>query len=382
VPLAAPVGTTKDVGILLETKDGKYTLKLNKYETQSTGASSSALSNAWFIGSSQAWAANWANRFEFNWKADTIADAASPTDPDYATNTLYNYGTAPGETQAQAAAREASVIAAWRAWQKSVDPRFYAAWGINLNDHTKSVGATAPNGFAVTEDSSSQGYEVEFNANPVHNWRIQINGSKTTAQRNNIGGTNLRAFMEAYNKALNTPGAGYDGVKGGVGDLRIWWGGAGNTTTLLDWNGGIGSEFAQRKLQEGTNAPELRKWRWNAISNYEFDRGWMKGINVGAGVRYESSIVIGYKPIPGATASDISFDIANPYKGPSETNYDLWMGYRRKVWRNIEWSIQLNVRNVGVGDELIPITTEPDGTIATYRIRPPQSWMLTNTFSF
>lgn len=381
--LAAPSGKTRDLGILLETKDGKYSLKLNKYETDSVGASSSALNNGWFIGSSQAWAANWVNRFEFNWTNDTVAGAANPTNADYATNTLYNYEPAPGETQAQAQAREASVIAAWRAWQKQVDPRFYEAWQINLNDPTRGVGATAPSGFAVTEDSSSQGYEIEFNASPIPNWRIALNGSKTTAQRSNIGGDNLRAFIEAYSKALTTPGAGFDGVKGGVGDLRIWWGGAGNTTSLLEWNNGIGSEFNQRKLQEGTNVPELREWRWNAITNYEFDKNWLKGVNVGAGVRYESSIVIGYKPIAGATADEISFDIENPYRGDSQTNYDLWMGYtRRKVWRNIDWSVQLNVRNVGVGNELIAVTTQPDGSGATYRIRPPQTWTLTNTLRF
>ncbi len=384
VPLAAPSGKTKDVGILLETQNGKYSLKVNKYTTNSVGASSSALNNAGFIGNSQAWAANWVNRFEFNWKNDTIADAANPADSDYATNSLYNYGQGPGESPAQAAAREASVIAAWRAWQKSVDPRFYAAWGLNLNDKTKSVNSTPPNGFAVTEDSSSQGYEIEFNASPVRNWRLTLNASKTEAQRSNIGGENLRAFMTAYTKALNTRGAGYTkGVEGGVGDLRIWWGGAGNTTTLLDWNGGIGSEFNQRKLQEGTNVPELRKWRWNAITNYDFDHSFLKGFNVGAGVRYESDIVIGYKPIAGASANEVSFDIANPYRGPSETNYDLWVGYSRKrIWRDFDWNIQLNVRNVGVGNELIPITTEPDGSPAAYRIRAPQTWMLTNTFRF
>ncbi len=383
-PLAAPMGETKDYGILLETLDGRFSLKINKYTTTSTGATSSALNGAWFLGTSQAWAANWVNRFELNWTADTVGGAVTVNDP---TNSEYNYAPGPkpdgtNETQAEAAAREASVITAWRAWQKSVDPRFYAAWGINLNDHTKGVTATTPNGFSVTEDSVSTGYEFELNANPTKNWRVSLNASKAEATRKNIGGTNLIAFVTAYQKALNTPGAGYQGVVGGVGDLRIWWGGAGNETTLQEWNSNIGSEYAQRTLQEGSSVPELRKWRWNAITNYDFDHGWLKGVNVGGGIRYESSIVIGYKPIPGATPTEISFDINDPYEGPSETNFDLWVGYSHKVWRNINWNIQLNVRNVGVGNELIPITTEPDGTPATYRIRPPQVVQLTNTFRF
>ncbi len=373
VPLSAPSGKTKDVGILLETNDGRYSLKVNKYNTESVNASSSGLGGAWFIGSSQAWAGNWVNRFEFDWRGDSVNNAAPAPDP---TNTMFNYEPAPGESLADAQAREASVIAAWRAWQKSVDPRFYAAWGINLNDHSKGISANVPAGFAVTEDSSSQGYEIEFNASPTRNWRVSLNASKTTAQRKNIGGANLSAFMAAYTQFLGT------GAKGSGGDLRIWWGGAGNETTLQEWNGNINSEYNQRKLQEGTDVPELRKWRWNAITNYDFDHGKLKGFNVGGGARYESDIVIGYQPIAGATPGTISFDIADPYKGPSDINFDLWVGYSRRIWKDIDWNVQFNVRNVGVGNELVPITTEPDGSAATYRIRAPQQLMLTNTFRF
>jgi hypothetical protein len=209
-----------------------------------------------------------------------------------------------------------------------------------------------------------------------------VNASKANAERSNIGGTNLRAFIAAYEKALNTPGAGYSGVVGGVGDLRIWWGGAGNETVLQEWNGNIGSEYHQRALQEGTDVPELRTWHYNGITNYTFDKGFIRGVNVGGGVRYMSDIVIGYKPIAGATANSISFDIAHPYKGPAETDFDLWVGYSRKLWANVNWNIQLNIRNVGVGNKLIPITTEPDGSPASYRIRPPQQFELTNTFNF
>ncbi|HUL51928.1 MAG TPA: TonB-dependent receptor plug domain-containing protein [Opitutaceae bacterium] len=375
LPLAAPSGKTKDVGIWLETNDGRLSLKVNKYETRSVNASSSALNFSWFIGSSQAWAANWVNRFEFNWTSDTVGGAVAVPDPN---NNEYNYSPAPGESLADAQAREASVIHAWRAWQAQVDPRFYAAWGINLNDHSRSVTASTPNGFAVTEDSNSEGYEVELNASVTRNWRVSLNGSKATAQRTNIGGTNLRAFVNAYNAQLNSG-------QGGVGDLRIWWGGAGNETTLQEWYSGnqpFGSNWIQRALQEGTNVPELREWRWNAITNYDFDHGWIKGVNVGAGVRYESSIVIGYKPIGVDLPGVSTYDLANPYKGPSETNFDIWIGYKRPIWRKVMWNVQLNIRNVGVGNELIPITTEPDGTGAAYRIRPPQVVYLTNTFNF
>lgn len=267
-----------------------------------------------------------------------------------------------------------SVISAWRAWQASVDPRFYQAWGINLTDHTKSVSAETPQGFTITEDSVSKGYEIEFNALPTKNWRLTFNASESKAVESNVGGANLISFVNSYEKALGTG-------KGGVGDLRIWWGTAGNETTLQEWNANVGSQLAQVFLNEGSDAPELRKWRYNAITNYDFDRGILKGVNVGGGVRYESSVVTGYPVLPSSTTEPV-FDIAHPYRGPADINFDLWLGYRHMITRKIAWDIQFNIYNVGVGNKLEVVTSEPDGSPATLRIRPPQRFELNNTFDF
>ncbi|MES1168013.1 MAG: TonB-dependent receptor, partial [Oleiharenicola lentus] len=167
------------------------------------------------------------------------------------------------------------------------------------------------------------------------------------------------------------------------GDLRIWWGGAGNETALYQWNLNVGSEYAARHLQENTNVPELREWRVNAITNYDFTEGRLKGVSVGGAIRWQSDIVIGYKPYPDPSNPDkVLFDIANPYKGPAETDIDLWVGYGRKITEKIDWRIQLNLRSVGKGNDLIPITTQPDGSAAGYRIAPRQYWTLSNTFRF
>lgn len=403
--LSPPAGKTIDRGILIESRDGRYSLKINKFITTLTDASSSALSHPFFIGNSQAWAANWANRFEYdytttdnnlmniNYQANNRpAGAANPPgysptfrpgNPDFdATNSLYNYGTDVGETAEQAAAREARAVAGWRAWQQSVDPRFYAAWGIDLNDYENIVTASTPQGFTVTEDSVSSGYEIEFNANPTRNWRVALNATKVEATRSNVGGTNLREFITAYEKALrDTP----------AGDLRIWWGGAGNATTLVQWyqdaDNQVGSDWAQKALGEGTKVSELRKWRFNAITNYTFSEGVLKGFNVGGGVRWQDRVAIGNRPVGDPYSQDISFDLDNPYYGSEETSYDAWIGYTRKLSRKlmgqtVEWNIQLNVTNLGQGNELIPVTVQPDGTPATYRIAPHEYWTLTNSLRF
>ena len=379
-PLAAPSGKTTEKGILLETKDGKYSLKLTKYETSSKNVSNDTLANnLWFVGASQTWGGNWANHFQYDWVGDTINQAVKPADLD-PNNSQYNYGVAPGETLAQAQAREAAAVAGWRAWQETLKSTpFYTAWKLDLTTPFKTtnasgLGTTTPSGLAVTEDSVSKGYEFEFNGQITPNWRLTANASRTTAERNNVGGAALVDFVSKYETALNTTNAG---------DLRIWWGGPGNETTLYQWNNNFGSYYHMLKLLEGSNVPELRKWRFNVVNNYDFRSGFLKGVNVGGGVRYESSIVVGYPVIDGPVGSTtVFYDIQHPYKGKSDFNFDFWVGYSRKVWKNIEWNIQLNVRNAFVGNELVVITTQPDGTPAGYRIRPPQTWQLTNSFRF
>ncbi len=375
-PIAPPEGKTRERGVLLATKDGKYSLKVNEYETSVTNAGSSGLSNQWFIADSQVWGGNWANHFEHNWTGDNIDSAVAVTHPEYDTSSQWNYGTAAGETPEQARARENAAIAAWRAWQQSpVAQRMYTAWQFDLErPFTPGAGGiskTQPSGFTLTEDTVSKGYEIELTAMPVRNWRVAINASKTKATRRNIGGAALAEFIAAYDDALRNTAAG---------DLRIWWGGAGNETTMYQWNQNVGFEWTSRKLQEGSQAPEIREWRFNAITNYDFTTGFLNGVNVGAGIRYQDEVIIGYAPVGGSDS--FSVDLNDPYTGPSETNFDFWVGYRRRFADKIDWSIQLNVRNAFEGDSLIPITVQPDGTPAAYRIAPAQVWTVTNTFRF
>src|SRR5690606_30820760 len=154
-----------------------------------------------------------------------------PGNNDEETGVSYNYGTAEGETIEQARAREQAAVAAWRAWQAQVPQKFYDAWQINLNDPNTGINSVDPVGLTVTEDSISEGYEFEFNANPTRNWRITFNATKTKATRANIGGAAMTEFVNAYQNALRNTAAG---------DLRIWWGGAGNETTLYQWNSNVG----------------------------------------------------------------------------------------------------------------------------------------------
>jgi hypothetical protein len=233
---------------------------------------------------------------------------------------------------------------------------------------------TAPlmQGFAVTADTQSKGYEFEFTANPTPNWRIAFNASQTTAVQTNVGGPVLDALVAEMDAVMAGPGGDmirFNSDYSAANQLRTDWSG---------WRG----QYTLLKLQENTSVSELRKWHYNVVTNYDFSRGFLKGVGVGASYRWQDKVVIGYPVIPGANGL-ASFDLTKPYYGPSEDALDLWVSYERKITKNLGWKIQLNVRNAFQNDGLIPISVQPDGqTWAAARIKPVQEWFVTNTFSF
>ena len=238
-----------------------------------------------------------------------------------------------------------------------------------------------PTGFAITEDNVSKGWEIEVSAQPTQNWRLIANASKADARRTNIGNANMREFMDLVASALTVPD--------GVAKLHHYWGTEDVVTAGKNWFDGEGlvaapgSEWRLAQLVENTTVPELREWRVNLITNYDFTAGWLKGVNVGGGWRYQSSVILGYPPTGNPNdPTTVEYDLDRPNRGPSETNVDFWVGYRRQLSSKIHWRVQLNVRDAFQSKGLIPITYQPNGTPAAYRIVTGQTVSLTNTFEF
>jgi hypothetical protein len=58
------------------------------------------------------------------------------------------------------------------------------------------------------------------------------------------------------------------------------------------------------------------------------------------------------------------------------------VGYARKIFRNINWRIQLNVHHAFEHSRLIPVTVQPDGSPRESRIADGGIWEVTNRFRF
>jgi hypothetical protein len=410
-----PTGETKDYGVLLSTKDGKYSLNVRKYETSLAGANT-PLDNSGIYGTIRD-ALNWRNikvyyMSAYAWSTAGQTNLNHYTGQRYLWDAVYVDNTtgrpvASGqatnppanshlETQAEADARRDAALKAINDMQIWLAGKgYFTAWNYGPGPTTQSAlqtrgeyeanpklpdpasvydYRTAPlmQGFAVTADTMSKGYELEFVANPLKNWRIAFNASKTTAVRTNVGGAVLDELVAYMDKLMAGPAGDlvrFNSDYSAANELRQAW---------LPWRG----QYTLLKLQENTAASELRKWRYNVVTNYTFTRGILKNVGVGGSYRWQDKVIIGYPVVPG-TGGLASFDLTKPYYGPAEDALDLWASYERKINDKINWKIQLNVRNVGSGNGLIPISVEPDGrTWASVRVKPTQEWFVTNTFSF
>jgi hypothetical protein len=159
-----------------------------------------------------------------------------------------------------------------------------------------------------------------------------------------------------------------------------------NTDLLSSRSDALLSAIALRQAKEGGPLQEIRKWRYNLISNYKFGgpfwgNSWLKRFSVGAALRWQDKIAIGnpLKVVKGATVPD--FD--QQYFGPTETDIDTWITYDTKVRKDMNLQLQFRIRNVTAGSgALIPIAANPDGEVALWRLGQPTSFELSARLKF
>ena len=398
---------------MLETRNGKLALKINRYVTGITNGSnpdgtSFAAELANFVGNS----AYYGNVFYYHTDQSTPLQAGptsvqSPNPgigPDGGVAGLAVGGEGAGwyfdgnnyHTQAMEDLQNAST-AATRAWETQLNtdfPNFFTNWGMGslqqvqagLVPRSQLQGTPGEQNFAITENSVSQGWECELDANPTKNWRVALNATETNAVITQIGDAALTKFMAET--------AAY--VKGPGGSQQWFWGQdiAPSVPDVaqayyIAYNGlpAVGGAYAELQQQQGVAASQMAKWRFNLTTNYEFDHGFVKGVNVGGGVRYTGHEILGYPPTGNPTLPPPYLpNLSAPEMLGSETYFDLWVGYHRKITNKILWNIQLNVANVGRGNYLIPVSYQaPINGVAQpafYRIGPTEQFTVKNVFSF
>lgn len=280
-------------------------------------------------------------------------------------------------------------------WFRPLDPVWVASKDFQKIENDYYLWEQSPPaGQQLTSDLASEGLEIEITANPTDRWRMTFNAAKNEATRTNIL-PDWEEFVESmipvWFDGFNATQSEVDQLNywtiDGYADVRHWYGeqsysGFGETLGGRIMNA-VYAPYLNLRAGEGQGVNELRKWRFNFVTNYQFaDDGFLKGFNVGGAVRWQDKAAIGYYPKFNEEAGNWVTDVSRPIYGPTESNYDAWIGYQRPINDKIDYRLQLNVRNLFADDELIPIAANPDGTIAQVRIPNKTTWTLSNTFSF
>jgi hypothetical protein len=378
-PVPNPSGKTREYGATLTTWDDRVRLKVAKYETSLNNARLPGAYNEFVIGLSTLWLYTNAKRLELGLSSDPAYSVA---------NSGYGFNLAPfpGVSLADTRAKQQAMVNAVLAPGALPSDQFFTAWRMNKADSSTWLGGlsfafSAPPGITATQKAQSEGWEYELDIQPTKNWTITANASHDTAKYTEIA-PNFLKIVGQLQTLMEGPagemGYAYDYSTPGVS----WGRGAGLAQQTL-WNQYFYAPWKLIQAQLGTNLAEIRPWRFNLVTNYKFDNeSRFKGFNAGLGYRWEDKVAIGYPVFHDPKTDSDTFNVASPYYGPKESHIDFWVGYERKLSRRLDWRIQLNVRDVGQGASLIPISSQPDGSTSAVRIHTGQSWQVTNTFTF
>jgi hypothetical protein len=416
LPIPNASGTTTEYGFVVTALSDKITLKVDWFKTivknaslgETDGNSIAGLgSNAYFIADGMIWGYAWATALQDGLRGN-LGNGVSSVTP--GTN-YWDYGAGSGYAvgSPQYIATNNASTAIVNAWINNPFPAsFFSSYALSppinpllakqtgllasgyLDGADDSGGPNTGGGsnfgdHQTTVDNLSKGVEIELSAQPTRNWNVTMNYSHVNATHADIDPI-TQVFISQMTGFLNGP----------AGQIRMWCNQCTGNPLSGDWNSSIVAPWTVQLNDQGHEAPEVSPWRLNLISTYTFDRGPAKGWFIGGALRMEAARILGYRYDPNfvnVNSTDPNYanvlavtegglNVNEPIMGSTDTHLDAWIGYSRKLYRNVNWRIQLNLQSVGEKDHLVAAGYNPDGSLYLARIQEGMGWKLENSFDF
>ncbi len=365
--VGSPEAETEEIGFSLTLFDGKLDLRVTKFETKVINADVGGITNPY----------SYINAL-INRMMGAELSGYTPQDPTTSPTDVdgleWSNGPNSYETFEQVA----------RDFYAALPQRLVDRIGPEYNFNPRFVEVNGQTNWEVDNitnlvslsDVVSEGYEFELVYNPTRNWRIAVNAAQAEAVRANIAALELQ-FVEEFFSNVDAIRGGelYNFVRNPGSNYEPW-----RQQYLAETVYGLRADAAQ----SGTATPEIREWRANLVTRYEFTDGFLDGFRIGGAIRWQDKAAVGYPTIQDENNQNIA-DIDNPYYAPDTTYVDLNLGYRRDIklfGRDVDWNLNLNIRNIMGEEELIPVKINPDGSLGTVRVPPERTWNLTSSFNF
>ncbi len=353
--IGSPSARTREYGVMLSLMRGKVDLRLNRFETS---ISNDAIAN---VGNPYGYINTMIVRMVAAHQLNLLPADYGYVHPSFQTFedvARAFYATIPQRLQDRMGP------------DHNFDPRFVGT-GNNLVWEADTV-----TNRAAVSDTVSTGLELEAIWNPIRNWRISFGVAKNEAVKAGVARDELE-FAYAWISNVQTM---YNGA------LQQGWRNppTENGPPLVQYNANTVSDIETAAALSGTRSPEIRKWRANLVTRYEFTSGILRGFSIGGAARWQDKVGIGYPFLTDANGKEYA-DITRPYYGPDSLQVDASLGYRRRITlfrHSVDWNVGINVRNLIADDDLIPIRANADGSWGSVRIPPHRTWMLSTAFRF
>lgn len=353
--VGSPSAFTKEKGVSLSAFSGKLELRVNQYNTAIQNDSVSVANPYNYLSGlmSRLLASRDAGLLPKDW------GYVYPSWNSFSDVALDLYATIPARLRANIGP------------DKNFNPRFTGS-GSTLQWTPDSI-----INLTSVSNTESKGTEFEAIINPISGWRIAVSVAKNEAVKSAVAAQELAWAAEwQQNLATMYGGALLPGSRAPTSGIR--------DTFISQFIAETLPPIRTQAALSGTASPEIRRWRANLVTRYEFQRGMFKGLSIGGAVRWQDKVGIGYRyvNVPG---TGLIADINQPFFGPEDIKYDASFGYKRRfkvAGMTLNWTLGVSLRNLNAKDELIPIASNADGSIGTYRIPPDRSWSVSNSFAF
>ncbi|MDA1066147.1 MAG: Plug domain-containing protein [Verrucomicrobia bacterium] len=391
-PLASPFGITEEYGFTLELFERRLAIRFNKFETSSAN-------NRTNLGGGLG---NISGRIGFYLDRITSADNDTATTlypqgfngfgvpPDPGSDAALTPDTVPDNRQRKSGTGAdlmgfTSFDQYYAAIIDAVLPELQSIYNHRIlrDENGQAFEVSDPiRGLNSTRDFVATGTEIDIVGRLTDNISLSLNFAEQTTVTSNTGPVAVEiAFKQAerLQRAVPTSPGGW-----ALWDLR--------GSPFQVESDQIGQRFTNQVLRpillakglDGTQNPEQRKYRVNATLRYDFNEGMLKGLQAGITARYQDEVAVGYPNVLADDGETVLPDTLNPFFGPDSLDGDLFVRYRKKLTDKIDWTIQLNARNLyrSDGSDDIPVNINPDGSVAVIRVPVEEQYFLSNTFSF
>lgn len=257
--------------------------------------------------------------------------------------------------------------------RSTITPTLTDIWSVV--DPTNQIFKGFNERYSTLRSDTSEGYEFNLTANLTRGWNTRLAVSSVDTiitSRLPIVNQYIAEYSplwEAQRSAALLPA---DSVAG--------------YTTVGNALDRLYADIADVMALVGSAPQAQRKYKVSFNTTYNFFSGPLKGINVGAGVRWQSKDIIGYAyDTASLTSPPAVIDSAKPFYGEPLLNVTASLGYTKRLKRG-EVRFQLNVNNLldERGTYARAATDDLTGNRFETRqqVREPRSFAFTTTLKF